>query len=144
MIDQLNDLLKKHNLRITPQRKAILEVLYDCRGHHLETENIYELLILKGDKTKKIGLATIYRTLELFKNIGIVSKLSMEDSAARYELIIQDKPMHHHLICLNCGQVQEIEDVLTEDLKVKVLMDKEFKVADKPMKMYGYCSRCRK
>jgi Fur family ferric uptake transcriptional regulator len=43
-MDQLNELLREHNLRITPQRKAILQILNDCRGHHLETENIYERL----------------------------------------------------------------------------------------------------
>ena len=143
-MDQLNELLREHNLRITPQRKAILQILNDCRGHHLETENIYELLAVRGDKAQKVGLATVYRTMELFEKIGLVSKLSIENSPARYELIIHDKLRHHHLICLKCGQVQEIEDRLTENFKMQVLKDQEFQVADKPMKIYGYCSRCRK
>lgn len=142
LVNQLNDLLKEHNLRITPQRKAIFQVLYDRRGHHLETENIYELLVVREGK-EKIGLATVYRTMELFEKIGIVSKLSMENSPARYELIIYDKLMHHHLVCLKCGQVQEIEDRFTEDLKMQIFKDKGFRVADKPIKIYGYCSRCR-
>jgi len=143
-MDQLNELLREHNIRITPQRKAILKILNDCRGHHLETENIYELLAIRGDKTKKVGLATVYRTMELFEKIGLVSRLSMENSPTRYELIIHDGLRHHHLICLKCGQVQEIEDSLTEDLKMQVLKDKGFQVADRPMKIYGYCNRCRK
>lgn len=142
-MDSMNVLLKGHNLRITPQRKAILQVLYDCRGHHLETENIYNLLLIKKGKAKKIGLATVYRTMDLFEKIGLVSKLSMENSPARYELIIPERIWHHHLVCLKCGQVQEIEDRLTEDMKMKILKDKDFQVADKPMKIYGYCSRCR-
>lgn len=144
MIDQLNDLLRKHNLKITPQRKDIFQILHDCRGHHLEIENIYELLAVRGGKVKKTGLATVYRTMELFEKIGLVSRLSMENSPARYELIIYDGLRHHHLICLKCGQVQEIEDRLTEDLKIQIFKDKEFQVADKPMKIYGYCSKCRK
>lgn len=143
-MDELNDLLREHNLRVTPQRKAILQVLYDCRGHHLETENIYELLTVREDKAKKIGLATVYRTMELFEKIGLVSRLSMDNSPARYELIIQDVLGHHHLICLKCGQVQEIEDSLTEDFKMQVLKEKGFKVADKPIKIYGYCNKCMK
>jgi Fur family ferric uptake transcriptional regulator len=142
--DHLSELLREHNLRITPQRKAILQILNDCRGHHLETENIYELLAVRGDKPQRVGLATVYRTMELFEKIGLVSKLSMENSPARYELIIHDDLRHHHLICLKCGQVQEIDDSFTEDFKVLVLNNKEFQVADKPMKIYGYCSRCRK
>lgn len=142
MLDKLNNILKEHDLRITPQRQAILETLYDCRGHHLETENIYELLTVRGGKSENIGIATVYRTMELFDKIGIVSKLSMENSPARYELIIRDTSMHHHLICLECGRVQEIEDELTKDLQKQVLREMEFKVAEKPMKIYGYCSRC--
>lgn len=144
MTDQIYELLKEHNLKITSQRNAILQILYDCRGHHLETENIYELLAIRRNKVKKIGLATVYRTMELFKKIGLVSKLSIENSPARYELIILDRFKHHYLICLKCGQVQDFEDKLTEDLKILVLKDKEFQVADKPMMIYGYCSRCRK
>lgn len=142
-MNQLHDLLRENNLRVTPQRKAIFQVLDDCRGHHLETENIYELLALRGDKGKKIGLATVYRTMELFEKIGLVSRLPMENSPARYELIAHDKLKHHHLICIKCGQVQEIEDSLTDNLKMQILKYNEFQVADKPMKIYGYCSRCK-
>lgn len=141
-MDQLYDILRKHKLRITPQRKAILQVLYLCRGHHLEIENIYELITLNGDETQKISLTTIYRTMELFKKIGLVSRLSIEKLPARYELIIH-KEKHHHLICLKCGRVQEIEDSLIENLKHRIMKDKGFKVADKSVKIYGYCSRCR-
>ena len=144
MLNQAYQLLKERNLRITPQRKAILQILYNCKGHHLEIENICELLAAKENENKKIGLATVYRTLKLFEKIGIVSRLSMENSPARYELIIYDKTMHHHLICLKCGQVQEIDDKIAEEFKSRVLEDKGFEVTDKPMKIYGYCSRCRK
>jgi len=143
-MDKMYIFLREHNLRITPQRKAILQILYDCRGHHLETENIYELLAVRERKSQKVGLATVYRTLELFEKIGLVSRLSMENSPARYELVIHDRIRHHHLICLKCGQVQEIEDETVEDLKMKIQKDKEFQVADKPMKIYGYCKRCKK
>ncbi len=142
-MDHLKKVLREHNFRITPQRQAILQVLYDCRGHHLETENIYELLVEKGTKTKKIGLATVYRTMELFQNIGLVSRLSMENLPARYELVIHEKLRHHHLICLQCDQLQEIEERLTDDLKMQILKEKQFQVADQPMKIYGYCSKCQ-
>ena len=97
-MNYLSKLLREHNLRVTPQRKAILQILNDCRGHHLETENIYELLAVRGDKAQKVGLATVYRTMELFEKIGLVSKLSIENSPARYELITHNNLRHHHLI----------------------------------------------
>ncbi len=143
MNNKLNIFLKEHNLKITPQRKAILQILYECKGHHLEAENIYELLVIRENKDKKIGLATVYRTLELFEKIGLVSRLSIENSPARYEIVLHDKIRHHHLICVKCGQVQEIDDGLTDGLKVNVFTDKAFQVAEKPMKIYGYCNRCR-
>ncbi|MBZ4666672.1 Fur family transcriptional regulator [Mahella sp.] len=142
MLDYFYRLLKENNLRITPQRKVILEILYNCRGHHLGAENIYELLTAK-DNDKKIGLATVYRTLELFEKIGIVSRLSMENSPARYELVMYNKLMHHHLICLKCGQLEELDDSIAEEFKNRILEDKGFEVADKSMKIYGYCSNCR-
>lgn len=98
MLDQIYNLLEQYDLRITPQRKAILEILYNCRGHHLETENIYQLLSLNRGGKSKAGLATVYRTMEMFERIGLVSKLSMEDSLSRYELVLPEELNHHHLI----------------------------------------------
>jgi len=141
LLNQAYRLLKDCNLRITPQRKAILQILDDFGGHHLEIESIYEFLVTKGNR--RIGLATVYRTMELFEKIGLVSRLSMEKSPAQYELVIYDKPKHHHLVCLKCGQVQEIDDRITEEFKNRIIKEKKFEVADKPMKIYGYCDRCR-
>ncbi|MGI6778335.1 MAG: transcriptional repressor [Acetivibrionales bacterium] len=62
----------------------------------------------------------------------------------QYELVIHDNLRHHHLICLECGQLQEIDDKLIEDLKIQLLKDKAFQVADKPMKIYGCSSRYKK
>lgn len=143
MLEEAYRLLKEHNFRITPQRKAILQIMNDCKGHHLETENIYELLDAKGGQSVKAGLATVYRTMDLFERIGLVSRLSMEGSPARYELTVPQELNHHHLICLKCGRVQEFDDRLTEDLKKQVLQDKDFQAHGKPMKIYGYCSKCR-
>lgn len=143
MLNQAYYFLKKNNLKITTQRKAILEILYDFRENHLGAENIYELLIAK-DNNKKIGLATVYRTMELFERIGIVSRLSMENSAARYELVMYDKLMHHHLICLRCGKLEELDDKIADQFKKQILEDKGFEVADKSIKIYGYCSSCKK
>lgn len=143
MLDQIFDLLRQYKFRITPQRKAILEILYNCRGHHLETENIYQLLCLNQDKKCKAGLATVYRTMEMFERVGLVSKLSMEDSPSRYELVLPQEMNHHHLICLKCGRVQEVDDSLMEVLKRHIVEKKDFLVTGKSIKIYGYCSGCR-
>ncbi|HZK24807.1 MAG TPA: transcriptional repressor [Oscillospiraceae bacterium] len=143
MLQQLYLYLNEHNLRVTQQRRAILQVLYENRDRHLETENIYELLAQKGVTARKIGLSTVYRTLELFARIGLASKLSFGKAPARYELIMQNKNGHHHLICLRCGAVQEINDHKIHDFKCQILRETGFEVAEKPMKIYGYCQQCR-
>jgi Fur family ferric uptake transcriptional regulator len=143
LLEQIFELLKQYDLRVTPQRKAILEILYNCRGHHLETENIYQLLSIDPDKKRKAGLATVYRTMEMFEKVGLVSRLSMEDSPSRYELVLPQEISHHHLICLKCGRVQELDDVLTEEFKQIVLESKDFMVTEKPIKIFGYCGGCR-
>ncbi|WP_372998051.1 Fur family transcriptional regulator [Lutispora sp.] len=141
MIDQVFEILKENNLKLTPQRKEIVKILWENRGHHLEIEVIYNLVASKGKKC--IGLATVYRTMELFNKIGLISRITMEKSPAKYELNVFDKLNHHHLICLKCGQVQEISDDIASEFKTIIAEEADFKVADKPMKIYGYCSKCR-
>jgi Fur family ferric uptake transcriptional regulator len=82
--------------------------------------------------------------MELFEKIGIVSRLSMENSSARYELVMFDRLMHHHLICLKCGQLTELDDRMAEEFKNRISEEKGFEVADKSMKIYGYCSNCKR
>ena len=104
-----------------------------------------------GDRISVRGIAkdlsvsegTAYRAIKDAENIGLVSRLSMENLPARYELVIHEKLRHHHLICLQCDQLQEIEERLTDDLKMQILKEKQFQVADQPMKIYGYCSKCQ-
>jgi Fur family ferric uptake transcriptional regulator len=141
LINQAYDILKEKNLKITSQRNDILQILCNSKGHHIDIDTIYARVPIK-DK-KKMGLATIYRTMELFERIGLVSRITMERSPAQYELTIYDKSGHHHLICLKCGLVQEISDLIATEFKAQIEGEKDFKVTDKPMKIYGYCSKCR-
>ena len=144
MINGACKILQKHNLRVTFQRKAILKILYNCRGHHLDIQNIYQLLRKTNGEKNKAGIATIYRTMEMFEKIGLVSKLYLEDLPARYELVLPDDKKHHHLICLKCGMVQELDDYFTKDFKHVVKKIKGFTIKDKSIKIYGYCSKCIK
>ena len=144
MINEACKILKKHNLRVTFQRKAILKILYNCRGHHLDIENIYQLLCKTNGGKNKAGIATVYRTMEMFEKIGLVLKLYLENLPARYELVLPDDKKHHHLICLKCGIVQELNDCFIKEFKHVILKEKGFTVKDKSIKIYGYCSKCIK
>jgi Fur family ferric uptake transcriptional regulator len=143
LLERAYDLLKKHDLRITPQRKAILQILFNYRGHHLETENIHQLIVFSENNKRKAGLATVYRAMEMLERVGLVSRLTIEGSPARYELILPEELNHHHLICLRCGNVQEVDDSLIESLRRNIMNEKNFLMVEKTIKIYGYCSNCR-
>lgn len=145
MEDQSLDLkekLKGNGYKLTPQRKEILDVLEKHTGRHLSIDEIYDMV---KQSNPEIGLATIYRTLLLFDNMGIVQKIDLDDGFSRYELNRNTKDHgHHHLICMNCGEVSEVEEDLLESLEQQILKEQGFIVKDHRVKLYGYCKKCSK
>jgi|CZCB01.1.fsa_nt_gi Fur family ferric uptake transcriptional regulator len=144
LLEESYKLLKEREIRITPQRKAILEILYDHRGEHLEIEDIHRMLSAGRGDTSRTGLATVYRAIELFQRVGLVYRLPMDNSPGRYEFIGPRAPDHHHLICLECGRVEEIDDRLVDGFKKRIMKAKGFTVSERPIKVYGYCRYCKK
>lgn len=132
--------MKEKECKLTPQRRATLEVLIDNQSKHLSTEDIYDLV--KG-KSPDVGLATIYRTLQLFNNFNIIKKLNFNDGCYRYELSEDQRHQHHHLICIKCGTVYEFDDDLLDELEQKINKNNNFTVMDHMVKFYGYCKRCQ-
>ena len=138
----LKEDLKKKGYKLTPQRRAIVDTIIQSEGKHLTAEEIY-------DEVKKIcpeiGLATVYRTIQLFEQIGLVSKLQLNDGCSRYEIVHSDeRHLHHHLICNICNAVIEVEDDLLEQLEEKIKKQYKFKILDHSVKFYGICEECQK
>ena len=98
--------LKAKGCKLTLQRRSVLDVLIEHATEHLSTEEIY------GEVKKKypeIGLATVYRTVQLFEEMGIVDRLNFDDGCSRFELASeQSVHHHHHLICEVCNRVFEV------------------------------------
>ncbi|MGB9779481.1 MAG: Fur family transcriptional regulator [Caldanaerobacter sp.] len=138
--DKLKEKLKEKGFKLTTQRRVILDVIMENKNKHLSSEEIYDLV---KQKYPEIGLATVYRTLQLFEELGLVYKLNFDDGRNRYELYQDDSHQHHHLICLKCGNVIEMEGDLLEDLEKLIEKTKDFKIVDHNVKFYGYCSKCR-
>ena len=132
--------LQEKEYKLTPQRKTILKVLLDNQEEHLSAEDIYQ--IVKPDYPE-IGLATIYRTLELLADIDVLQKMNFDDGKARYEFSNDDEHHHHHLICLKCHKVIEFNDDLLDVLEKAISEKKNFEVVDHKLKFYGYCSKCK-
>ncbi|MBN1349590.1 transcriptional repressor [candidate division KSB1 bacterium] len=133
--------------RLTAPREIVIDILIET-DNHLSVEDIY-VKALKINPS--IGLATVYRTLDLFAQIGIAQKFDFGDGKARYELTDNPKKdHHHHLICIRCKAIIDYSDFMKEELR---LMDKtqaalsqkhQFKIMHHTIHFYGICEKCRK
>lgn len=132
--------LKEKGCKLTTQRRGVLDVLIDNHGKHLSTEEIYDYV--KG-KYPEIGLATVYRTVQLFEEMGIVDRLNFDDGCSRFELSSQDEiHHHHHLMCEKCNQVFEVEEDWLAEIESGIEAKYNFKVTDHNVIFYGRCKDC--
>lgn len=140
-ISEMENQFKEH--RLTPQRKLVLEIFLENKEQHLSAEEVYRLSREKGED---IGLATIYRTLELLEELALLHKMNFGDGRSRYELTppnMEQHHHHHHLVCLNCAEIFEVEDDLLQQLENVVENKYLFKIVDHNLQFFGYCSKCR-
>ncbi len=139
---ELRRRFREKQYKVTPQRQKILEVFADHPEEHLSAEDVYSLL---RSTAPDIGLATVYRTLEMLEGLAFLHRIEFGDGKSRYELAAGDSShSHHHLICLSCGTVTEFGDDLLETLESFVSRTTDFQITDHQVKFYGYCGECRK
>lgn len=140
-IDKLKNNLKGKGYKLTPQRRAVLDIIISNEGKHLTAEELYDLVKIE---CPEIGLATVYRTVLLLEELGVVCRLDLnDDGCSRYELVHEDENhQHHHLICTNCGKVIEVEGDLLGSLEHAIEKKYEFKIKNHSVKFYGLCSEC--
>ena len=132
--------LKEKGCKLTMQRRSVLDVLLEHSNEHLSTEEIYDKV--KG-KFPEIGLATVYRTVQLFEEMGIVDRLNFDDGCSRFELASEDTVHHHHhLICEECNKVFEVENDLLDDIEIEIESKYNFKIHDHNVMFYGICKDC--
>lgn len=135
-----------YGYRFTIPRQIILQVLDESK-EHLSAEDIY----LKVHQLyPAIGLTTVYRTLELLVNMGLVSKFDFGDGRARFELSPKTDQVshHHHLICTNCGRIIDYNEFAKEELELIKKIEKElarkysFEIKNHNIQFYGLCDKC--
>ena len=141
-IDDLKARLSTKGYKLTPQRQEILRVfLENPERHHLNAEDVHEIL---HDADSKIGLATVYRGLELLGSLGILLPIEFGDGSTRYELNLEpSKHRHHHLICLKCKQVIEIDEDRLDELEADIALKSGFWIVNHDVKFFGYCKNCQ-
>ena len=141
--EKFKEMLKEKGLKVTNQRLLVLEVLADHRDKHMTAEDIYELV---KEDYPEIGLATIYRTVQLLREMQLVDRINLDDGCLRYEISDlfdgESKHHHHHLICKTCGKVVPFEEDLLDELELLVEQETGFHVSDHELKFYGQCEEC--
>lgn len=137
----LKEKFRECQYKLTSQRQIVLQTFLNHQDEHLSAEDVHNLL---RQQSAEIGLATVYRTLELLSELGILQKMDFGDGRSRYEINqTNELHHHHHLICLNCGKVREFEDDLLETLETVIARKSNFVIVDHQVKFYGYCQECQ-
>jgi Fur family ferric uptake transcriptional regulator len=128
----------KKGLRSTDQRRLIVETFFHADNH----VSIEELLAKVRASDRRIGYATVYRTLKLLAESGVANERSFGDGLTRYELA-DDATHHDHLICVGCGDIVEFEEPRIEELQDKVARKHGFKLRSHKHELYGLCPKCQ-
>lgn len=131
-----NQEIRKAGLKVTLPRVKILEILEQSDTRHMTAEDVYRTLMDRGDE---IGLATVYRVLTQFENAGLVERHHFDSGHAVFEL---DRGTHHdHIVCMQCGRVEEFVDETIEKCQQRIAEEKGFAIRDHSLVIYASCQR---
>ena len=130
------DELKSTGLKATLPRLKILDVFQKGAQRHMTAEDVFRVLL---EERSDIGLATVYRVLMQFEQAGILSRSHFESGKAVYEL--NEGTHHDHMVCLDCGRVEEFYDAEIEKRQHDVARAKGFAIADHALSLYAHCTK---
>jgi Fur family transcriptional regulator, ferric uptake regulator len=126
--------LKSSGLKATLPRLKILEIFQNSKVRHLTAEDVYKVLL---NESMDIGLATVYRVLMQFEQAGLLNRNHFESGKAIFEL--NEGEHHDHLVCLDCGRVEEFCDVEIEQRQNNIAQERGFVIAEHSLAIYGNC-----
>jgi Fur family transcriptional regulator, ferric uptake regulator len=129
---------EKFSRRTTEQRRLILEIIRQAEGH-LDADEIYRQA---RQRSPSISLSTVYRSLQLFKELELIEEHQFDGMRRYYETTLRSK--HHHLVCLGCGRIFEFNCPSTERLKSKISREEGFRITDAEVRLVGYCPECQR
>jgi len=129
--------LQEKGYRLTPQRMLVIEALHNT-DKHISAEEIYEQLHARYPYS---NISTVYRTLELLKELNLVTEADFDEGRVRYH--IAEKGHHHHLVCYTCGKITDLEESLLYPLRDALLRDYDFETDLRHIAISGQCSECR-
>ena len=128
------DEIKNSGLKATGPRLKILEIFQTTKERHLSAEDVYRLLL---QQESDVGLATVYRVLTQFEQAGLLRRSTFNSDKAIYELELGQH--HDHLVCLDCGRVEEFFDPNIEKIQNNIATAKGYHLVDHALSLYGHC-----
>ncbi|UCC61919.1 MAG: transcriptional repressor [Anaerolineae bacterium] len=135
--DKFREMLRAAGCRVTAQRLLLLKLLHDSEGH-AGADDLYHMARARDPR---LSLSTVYRTLNILKEVGLVHELHLDDEHHHYELAA--KSTHHHLICQDCGNVMEINCLFVNEILSHIEAEHDFKVMNRRIEFMGYCANCQ-
>ena len=130
------DELKNSGLKATLPRMKVLEVFQKTEQRHMSAEDVFKVLLNEG---ADVGLATVYRVLMQFEQAGILSRNHFESGKAVFEL--NEGKHHDHLVCVDCGRVEEFFDAEIEKRQKAVAQTRGFELQDHALALYAVCTK---
>lgn len=134
---RLHHALRAAGRRLTPQRQLIVRVLEESHGH-LDADALYDRVKARDPE---ISLATVYRTLAVLREIGLVEEHRLGQDHGHYEAVRQEP--HYHFTCLHCGQVIEFDTPLVAQVEQELYERKGMRVSSTHLHIAGICAQCR-
>ena len=130
------DELKSNGLKATLPRIKVLEMFQTSTRRHMSAEDVYKMLLAEG---ADVGLATVYRVLMQFEQAGILSRNHFESGKAVFEL--NEGKHHDHLVCIDCGRVEEFYDPEIEKRQNSIAHTRGFELQDHALSLYAVCTK---
>ncbi|MDQ5897309.1 MAG: ferric iron uptake transcriptional regulator [Pseudomonadota bacterium] len=130
------DEIKSSGLKATLPRIKILDIFQRAQQRHMTAEDVFKILLTEGSD---IGLATVYRVLMQFEQAGILSRNHFESGKSVFEL--NEGQHHDHLVCLDCGRVEEFFDPQIESRQRMVAQERGFTLQEHTLALYAHCTK---
>ena len=128
--------LRNTGLKATLPRLKVLELFHNSSERHMTAEDVFKILL---NENAEIGLATVYRVLTQFEQAGLLVRHHFESGKAVFEL--NEGSHHDHLVCLQCGKVEEFYDPEIEKRQIKIAKDRGFDIHDHSLYLYADCTK---
>ncbi len=130
--------IKEKNLKFTQQRETILDEILNTKGHFQVEDIVHNI----KNKNINVSRATVYRTLNILKDMGLVTEVIKFDNKTIYEISLKEH--HDHLICTTCGKIIEFHEEEIEKLQDKICKNYQFTPSFHRLEIFGLCKECSK